>query len=303
MNLRFYENASSSNAVPFPKGTEERALHPALSSRGKGAVVAQSMPGSAMYDEIEHSPLKAGPSTSNVTGLADESAKDNVVDVDADDSMDVTELERSSDQLHKSKRGAKRQAGPELDDGDYSRRKTVQKRARKTSGKKGRSSTLPEINEDEDQLMELDSIIRGKKRDRAEADSTFGGDEDSPDGQGRKSRRRKRKSGLVDGDLSQSRGTKRTYDIESTVDSEDELKVSRLKSARKRGKRMSDDDSATDVSMDNQMVSKDPACGGRRIGEKWQVSGQMFKVGPDGRRLRQALVRQRRSRFSMVSLV
>lgn len=201
-------------------------------------------------------------------------------------------------------RGSKRQAGGDDEEANDSvKKKAGSKRARRQSRKTGDSVKPMDEDENGDLLMDLDTVSRGKKRDRAEAGSVFAGDDDSPADNRKKARRRKRKSSLhtMEVDI-ESRGTKRSYDIESTVDSDDEELFHRAKPSRKRGKRLPDmDDDSTDMSIDGTTVAKDPACGGRKVGEEWQANGQNYKVGPDGRRLRQALVKKRRSRYSMVS--
>lgn len=50
-------------------------------------------------------------------------------------------------------------------------------------------------------------------------------------------------------------------------------------------------------------VSIDPLCAGKHIGDEWEAGGTKFKVGGDGRRLRCTSVRERRPKYSMVSLV
>ena len=233
--------------------------------------------------------------------------------MDAEDAMDVAETDGLPDALdRRAKRGNKRQAGQEEDGNSSTSPKKAGKRARRQSRKfrdlESEAKLESGAGEGSDQIMDLDlstSSARGKKRDRAEAGSTFGGDDESPLGHGRKIRRRKRKSvatvvenGSVD---SWARGTKRSYDLESTMDS-DEEHPSRFKASRKRGKRtVTDPNDSSDISMDDIRIVRDPACGGRKIGEEWEFNGERFKVGQDGRRLRQVLIKKRKSRYSMVS--
>lgn len=49
-------------------------------------------------------------------------------------------------------------------------------------------------------------------------------------------------------------------------------------------------------------VSRDPLCGGRRIGQKWTANGQEYMVGANGDRLRFTTVKESRKRYYMVSL-
>ena len=216
-----------------------------------------------------------------------------------DASMDVVDDENVDGSPQKSTRGAKRQA---TSDDDVANTGSIGKKAGKRARRQSRK--LQEVlTEDEDvSSMDVDSISRGKKRDRTEAESSFGVDDSMTAGRSKKNRLQKRKSsGPTEMEnLVQSRGTKRSYEVESTLDSDDGSgSFSRPSTSRKRGK-ISGRDSSSDISMDD--VVPDPACAGRKIGEEWQSNGETFKVGPDGRRLRQVLLRKRRSRFSMVSL-
>lgn len=207
-------------------------------------------------------------------------------------SIDITdEVNRNASP---PRRGSKRHAGPEEEIANVgSNGKKAGKRARKQSKKTKEKFTGDDEN---DQAMDLDLLSRGKKRDRNEAGSSFGGDEDSPvNNHGRKNRRQKRKSNSDEDAAIQARGTKRSYEIESTLGSEEDNINRNPKTSRKRGKRMETD---SDVSMEDL----DETCIGRKIGEEWQTNGELYKVGPDGRRLHQTLIRKRRSRFSMVSL-
>lgn len=201
----------------------------------------------------------------------------------------------------KPARGAKRQAASDEDIANTgSTGKKAGKRARRQSRKLHETSN----GDENDASMDVDSISRGKKRDRTEAESSFGGDDDlAASGRGTKNRRHKRKSNAsTDMDaIMEARGTKRSYEVESTLGSDDEVgSTSRSTLSRKRGK-LTGRDSISDVLMDGTVP--DPACAGRKIGEEWHVNGETFKVGPGGRKQRQVLLRKRRSRFSMVSLV
>lgn len=216
-------------------------------------------------------------------------------------SIDITDLENRNASLSKPARGSKRHAGPEEEIANVgSIGKKAGKRARKQSKKIQETFTGDAEN---DQPMDLDLLSRGKKRDRNEAGSSFGGEEDSHvNSHGRKKRSQKRKTNTsTDADAAvQARGTKRSYEIESTLGSEEEDRnIRNPKTSRKRGKRIEIEiESDSDVSMEDL----DASCGGRKIGEEWQINGELFRVGPDGRRLHQTLLRKRRSRFVMVSL-
>ncbi|KLO07505.1 hypothetical protein SCHPADRAFT_1001614 [Schizopora paradoxa] len=202
----------------------------------------------------------------------------------------------------RSKRGSKRHAGTDEDATPEAVRKKAGKRPRRISRRT--QDLLLDLEEQEhgDKLMELDDALsRGKKRDRAEAGSTFGGDDDSPTTRGRKTRRKRRSTANAEAATeAELRGTKRVHDVESTLDSDEDDRVSRAKSIRKRGKHfIADGDSSTDMSLDGPAVRIEPSCAGHKVGDEWVVNGQLFKVGPDGKRLRQVLVKKRRSRYSM----
>ncbi|KAI0053605.1 hypothetical protein FA95DRAFT_463916 [Auriscalpium vulgare] len=187
------------------------------------------------------------------------------------------------------------------DDGDLESNlgRRHDKRRRKVSN---RQKSLLEEAEDVDMVDELSDLPashRGKKRHRAEAGSTFGGEEDSffddqdEDKSSRHRRRRQRQS------LTSHRGQKRGRDDEdlSTSDSDGDERRSRGKASRQRQDHYGISDS--DVSMDGTQASQDPLCKGRRVGEEWEAFGVEFKVGPDGRRLRKVLVKEDRPKFSM----
>ncbi|KAI5124876.1 hypothetical protein M0805_007306 [Coniferiporia weirii] len=228
-----------------------------------------------------------------------------VIDVDAHDtSMDITDDVFSDGPPQGVKRGSKRQAGPVEDITNVgSIGKKAGKRARRHLKKT--QEELLNGGEEEDELMDLDYISRGKKRDRAEAGSTFGGDDESPTGGRTRKNRRQKRGSAAHADVNvgvQARGTKRNFEIESTLGSDEEegYILSRSKASRKRGKQMgTDPEDSTDASVSETAIGVDPACAGRKVGEEWQVNGQLYKLGRDGRRLRQVLVKKRRSRFSM----
>ncbi|TFY81176.1 hypothetical protein EWM64_g2837 [Hericium alpestre] len=163
-----------------------------------------------------------------------------------------------------------------------------------------------DVEESIDEDMEVDRVSemklqgRGKKRDRAEAASTFEGDEDAltdeqdEDRAHRHRRRRHRKSSL------QIRGQKRTRDMESmeSIESEDDHRHSRRKMTQRVVVSAGSAESDESLEEDAQF-SKDPLCKGRRIGEEWEAHGVQFKVGRNGERLRKVLVKEDRRKFNM----
>ncbi|KAL5488254.1 hypothetical protein ACEPAI_6362 [Sanghuangporus weigelae] len=188
-------------------------------------------------------------------------------------------------------RGSKRQAAS---DEDISINGTIGKKAGKRARRQSKKVEEVIDVDENDEHMDVDPILRGKKRDRTEADSSFGGDGDDElaGSRRRKTRRQKRKSNLS-ADLDSAtpkRGTKRSFEGESTLGSEDGSK-----SPRKRGKHTPKE--SHDVSVVES--TSDASCAGRSIGEEWYANGVTYKVGPDGQRLRQVLLRKRASRYSM----
>jgi hypothetical protein len=201
-------------------------------------------------------------------------------------------------------RGSKRVYG-ERDHETHASRATRDKRARKVTPE---DQIMGEEGIDGDELTDLKTISRGRKRDRAEAGSTFGGDDaelpmaDDGEDDGKNSRRRKRRTMKQRKSDVHSRGQKRDRDAKSHSDSEeDENRVKKRTSRKQKGRNDGKEDTASDVSMGDSQISQDLLCKGRRIGDEWEANGVLWKVGPNGDRLRQALVKQARSKFVMVS--
>lgn len=168
------------------------------------------------------------------------------------------------------------------------------------------------MDSDGDEVSELRDIPRGKKRDRAEAGSTFGGDDEENEievGADGKASRRRRKRKMVakrksEAYAAQLRGRKRDRDVSDESDEEDEdFKYSKKNSRTKRGKQDQQEEEISDDSMNGSLVSRGSYVKGRKIGEEWEVNGVLYKVGVNGQRLRQALVKRARHRFPMVSFV
>lgn len=216
------------------------------------------------------------------------------------------------------KRGSKRGFGEENDSEEVTETKKFRgKRARKVSQEKARQSYVVDDNmdiddEELDEITELTSRSRGKKRDRAEAGSTFGGDDDDSTAEVEpeddiKARRRRRKRRTVakrKSEASHARGKKRDRDTDDEKIDEESQDGSQAKvSRKKRGKRGfhrydNDHASRSDVSMDESIHSNRGKV--RAIGEEWESNGIKYKIGPNGQRLRQALVKQARQKFVMV---
>jgi hypothetical protein len=211
-------------------------------------------------------------------------------------------------------RGAKRYLFEEDEtEDDLIERQSRDKRARKVSSDKGIQAQEDddldmEVDEDEDEVDDLPYIQRGKKRDRAEAGSTFGGEDDdsgieldSPDSKPKR-RTRKRRTFLKRKSSAgaEARGQKRDRDLddeETDVDSGDETSYVLRK---KRGKKSTlHDDELSEHSTTRSQTSSGSR--NRAIGEEWSSNSIRWKVGPNGQRLRQALVKKTTQRFSMVS--
>ncbi|KAF9555350.1 hypothetical protein CPC08DRAFT_134987 [Agrocybe pediades] len=138
--------------------------------------------------------------------------------------------------------------------------------------------------EEMDELAPLKSSTRGRKRDRAEAGSTFGGDEDRSDVE-------------VEGDeKTRKRRKRRTIVKRKTGGKRDEEHFSEEESPIKKGKG-SPEQSVSDISMDDSAASVRSK--GRNIGDEWETNGIKYKIGPNGQRLRQALVKKARQKFNM----
>ena len=192
-------------------------------------------------------------------------------------------------------RGAKRLASPndedEFDDNFVTQRRD--KRARKISREH------PPIPEDDVMVdAEVDVLDgrtspRGKKRDRGDAASTFGGDEDSlmDDSDDKHKRNRRRRTVSNRKPRGQKRG-RESYTFESGSDEEVEFPSG---SRKKRGKKVVEQEDFFEPP-----YSTDPLCKGHRVGEEWEIGGTKYKVGPNGDRLQQALVKRKRQKYKMV---
>lgn len=202
------------------------------------------------------------------------------------------------------KRGSKRGLASDDDDEGYESTRG-DKRPRNTPRDIASEDQAAEANEmDMDEITDLRPIPRGKKRDRAEAGSTFGGDDDELDDplDEKPSRRRKRKMlwKRKSDAQPQLRGKKRERDADYGSEDEEDLKRS-ANSRRRRGMKNGDEDEeGSDESLNESLGSRSSYVKGRKIGEEWEVNGVLYKVGLNGQRLRQALVKKARHKFPMV---
>jgi len=228
--------------------------------------------------------------------------------IDGDDDAEFDDLA--------PKRGSKRNAHDEEDNEAFETKKSRGKRARKVSSTEVAPQDDMDVDDEEaDEITELKPTLRGKKRDRAEAGSTFGGDEENSDldveaAEGEEKSRRRRKRRTVAKRKSEAsfiRG--RQYGMngedEHSEKQSDEDSPGRISARRKRkSKRTSDavrrnhEYAASDVSMDESTTSTKSKV--RNIGDEWESNGIKYKIGPNGQRLRQTLVKKARQKFIMV---
>ncbi|KAG1752487.1 uncharacterized protein EDB91DRAFT_1102881 [Suillus paluster] len=221
--------------------------------------------------------------------------------VDSDELIDVDEepeWHEEEDEAPPTQRGSKRMFDSD-EEADYMRTDGRDKRPRNMSRAQTPEDQEMEDVEDDD-VAELRPIPRGKKRDRAEAGSTFGGDDEdeAPDGQDDKvHRHRKRRTVRSRKSDISSRGMKRDRDPESPA-SDDSTRGSHRHSERtlkkKRGKKAS-----SEAPSDAPDGSQDHLCKGRKLGEEWESKGVQYKLGNEGVRLRLTLVKKARSKYSM----
>ncbi|KAG2349205.1 hypothetical protein BDR05DRAFT_408625 [Suillus weaverae] len=221
--------------------------------------------------------------------------------VDSDDLVDddeELELLEEEDELEPAQRGSKRTF--DLDEeADYTRTDGRDKRPRNMS--RAQTPEDQEMEDVEDDVAELHPIPRGKKRDRAEAGSTFGGDdeEEALEDQGDRSHRhRKRRTVRPRKSDGSSRGRKRDRDPESPA-SEGSIGGSHRHSERTSKKKKGGKKASSVAASDTLDGSQDPLCKGRKIGEEWESNGVQYKVGNEGERLRLTLVKKARSKYSM----
>lgn len=205
-------------------------------------------------------------------------------------------MEVDEDAYTAASRGSKRSAGGDEEDDVGAGQSN--KRVRKVS--RSKPHDIDEDMEDADAVQDLPSIPRGKKRDRGDAGSAFGGngsvvDED----EGKPHRHTRRRTVSHKKSSVSSRGQKRGRETADSEDTDDGDSAKPMKRSM-RQKHAQNGTDESDLSMDDGMISHDPLCKGRHIGEEWEVNGIMYKVGPNGQRLRQALVKRSRSRFPMV---
>ncbi|KAJ7098769.1 hypothetical protein B0H15DRAFT_590025 [Mycena belliarum] len=188
-------------------------------------------------------------------------------------------------------------------------RPTRGKRARKVSLEKPDVFMASDDNaddmdvDDEGQRRDNRPTTRGKKRD---AGSTFKDEEEEQEGgdSAQKARRKRRTVGKRKSDAAAqpSRGQKRDRDAdEEGSEGEGGASATPVRGSRKtkkRGKKSKEvrEDEEEERSVDEGSASKGK---GRPIGEQWESNGVLYKMGANGQRLRQALVKKAARRFNM----
>ncbi|KAF9266279.1 hypothetical protein L218DRAFT_985909 [Marasmius fiardii PR-910] len=189
-----------------------------------------------------------------------------------------------------------------FEEGDVEER---DKRQRKVSAER------MEVDDDIDVVGELVSVSpsRGRKRDRTEAGSTFGGDDDDEnialeEDYGNRSRYRKRRNKRTS-DAHSGHSRKRDRDLNDTgdySDSNEDPAGAKSSRSKKKGKKQqqqrSEDEKGSDVSMDDSQFVRS-TLKGRKIGEEWTSNGVKYKISPNGQRLRETLLKKAKQRFVM----
>jgi hypothetical protein len=225
------------------------------------------------------------------------------------------EDENYSDNNH---RGSKRNADyfDEEDglDSETAMVNTRDKRARKTS--RGHMwSEQGELQQDAE-MIDLSIPVsgsigrkRGKKRGRP---SVLGlGEEDEGDDRSAVSGKRNKRRATAKGSTGR-KGSRNGDILDDWADDLSSVKSRpRGRHSRRGAKKLGSTDESSslsdeeglaesDISMNSSLISLDPRCKGRKIGETWKSNGETYKVGPTGERLRQALVKKEKTKFNMV---
>ncbi|GJE84522.1 hypothetical protein PsYK624_005980 [Phanerochaete sordida] len=249
-----------------PSGSKQTLYAPAFTRGGPSAAAGDKH---ARDEEAAESEDEQDAKKSRL----DATDEDGQWEGDIDDDMDVDEAPPAP-----RKRGTKRLASLEEDEG-FESSKAI-----------GRDKRARKVGQDM-------KIMRGKKRDRAEAGSTIGVGESSAEDEDEDKHRSNRRRRLAHKkSLLNARGRKRVREPEMDEDESDSDSPSKHVARYKRGRRSP---RLGDFLSDDGMVSNDPLCKGRHIGEEWETNGIKFKVGPNGQRLRQSLVKKSRSLFPM----
>lgn len=184
------------------------------------------------------------------------------------------------------------------------------KRARKVSSERVVDLSMDvdvdvDVDEAMDDVAEL-KPLRGKKRDRAEAGSSFGAEDDDEEVRAENEAAVEQEDDEVDSKLRRRRRKRRTVAKRKSdakkrdrqdEDGSEESSPSSRKVRSRRHDRPSLSREKSDISMDESVTfsSKRP----REIGEEWESNGVRYKIGPNGQRMRQALVKKARQKFLM----
>ncbi|KAJ6616245.1 hypothetical protein B0H10DRAFT_2219643 [Mycena sp. CBHHK59/15] len=323
---RFNPLAANSMFIPSSNGLPSPSSHSLNFADRYNPNPAPAPPVVRFADEIEDAGLPRRGSLHNLNSPQKHQKRaheEDDVDLDVPENPKKTRVEgdefidgdEDAEWLPRQKRGEKRVLREDDLDGEED---NAGPRGRRIRGKKARKVSLEksdvlmtsddnadDMDVDEDAPRDVRQVVRGKKRD---AGSSFGGDEaeeaESVE-QAQKSRSRKRQTvGKRKSDaaaLAPSRGQKRDRDLdEDGSDIELAVPGTPTRSSRKtkkRGKKskvVQEDDE--ERSMDESSASKGK---GRPIGDQWESNGVLYRIGPNGQRMRQALVKKAARKFTM----
>lgn len=231
---------------------------------------------------------------------------------------EYTDLDEDSERQNKyniPSRGWKRVLGDVHDEDVHQSTHTRDKRQRKISNERAPEYIVEEmdVDENDDEVGELRSSVRGKKRGRKEAGSVLGDDDDNvheaeadDDLQAPRRHRKRRTYAKRKSDVGvPSHGRKRDRDVTgSESDLENNDVVAAKNKSKKRGKKhvSSEQDKESDTSIDGgSQASSSRDKPKRKIGDEWESNGVKYKIGPNGQRLRQTLIKKARQKFIMVN--
>ncbi|KAJ6561573.1 hypothetical protein DFH09DRAFT_1364501 [Mycena vulgaris] len=319
---RFNPLAADTRYMPSSNGLPSSSSHPPNFTDRYNPNPTPAPPVVRFADEIEDAglPRRGGPNTSSSPRKHQKRAlEDYDVESDVPENPKKTRVEgdefidgdEDAEWEPRQKRGEKRVMREEdLDDEEEvgpPGRRTRGKRARKVSLENQDVFMASDDNADdmdvdeEDEWRDARPVARGKKRD---AGSTFEEGEEGDEGdQAQKTRRKRRTVGKRKSDAAAqpSRGQKRDRDVdEESSEAEGVVPGTPIRSSRKtkkRGKKSKEvREDEEEGSLDEGSVSKGK---GRPIGDEWESNGVLYKIGANGQRLRQALVKKAARRFTM----
>ncbi|KAJ7693910.1 hypothetical protein B0H17DRAFT_482531 [Mycena rosella] len=321
---RFNPLAADSRYMPSSSGLPSSSSHTPNFADRYNPNPAPPPPVVRFADEIEDAGLPRRGNLNNTSSSPRKHQKraleDYEVESDVPENPKKTRVEgdefidgdEDAEWLPRQKRGEKRMMREEDvddDEEDAGRpgRRTRGKRARKVSLENQDVFMASDDNadddmdvDDEDEWRDGRPAARGKKRD---AGSTFEEDEEAEDGdQAQKTRRKRRTVGKrkSDAGAQPSRGQKRDRDVdEEGSEGEGAVSGTPARSSRKTKKRGKKSKEVRDDDEEGSVEGSASKGKGRPIGDEWESNGVMYKIGANGQRLRQALVKKAARRFTM----